>query len=57
MLSLLKQILNISLPALSGFMGLILYDIIDIYWIGKLGSDAVAGVAAAGFIVPYFTVQ
>lgn len=51
MLSLLKQILNISLPALSGFMGLILYDIIDIYWIGKLGSDAVAGVAAAGFIV------
>lgn len=51
MLSLLKQILHIGLPALSGFMGLILYDIIDIYWIGKLGSDAVAGVAAAGFIV------
>jgi putative MATE family efflux protein len=46
-----KKILHIALPALSGFLGLILFDIVDIYWIEKLGNEAVAGVAAAGFIV------
>ena len=48
---LLKKILHISLPALSGFLGLILFDVVDIYWIEKLGGDALSGVAAAGFIV------
>jgi Na+-driven multidrug efflux pump len=33
------------------FLGLILFDIIDIYWIEKLGTKAVAGVASAGFII------
>ncbi|MDD3001751.1 MAG: MATE family efflux transporter [Candidatus Riflebacteria bacterium] len=48
---LLKKILHIALPALSGFLGLILFDVVDIYWIEKLGGDALSGVAAAGFIV------
>jgi putative MATE family efflux protein len=46
-----KKILHIALPALSGFLGLILFDVVDIFWIEKLGNAAVAGVAAAGFIV------
>lgn len=46
-----RRVLNISLPAIGGFLGLILFDIIDIYWIEKLGTRAVAGVASAGFIV------
>lgn len=46
-----KKIFDISIPAMAGFLGLILFDIIDIYWIEKLGTKAVAGVASAGFIV------
>lgn len=46
-----KRVFEISLPAVGGFLGLILFDIIDIYWIEKLGTRAVAGVASAGFIV------
>lgn len=46
-----KRVFNISLPAIGGFLGLIAFDIIDIYWIEKLGTRAVAGVASAGFIV------
>lgn len=46
-----KRVFAISLPAVAGFLGLILFDITDIYWIEKLGTDAVAGVSSAGFIV------
>lgn len=46
-----SRVFDISLPAMAGFIGLILFDIIDIYWIEKLGTKAVAGVASAGFIV------
>ncbi|MEW6710836.1 MAG: MATE family efflux transporter [Candidatus Riflebacteria bacterium] len=46
-----KRVFKISLPAMAGFLGLILFDIIDIYWIEKIGTKAVAGVASAGFIV------
>lgn len=46
-----RRVLDISLPAIGGFLGLILFDIIDIYWVGKLGTRAVAGVVSASFIV------
>jgi putative MATE family efflux protein len=46
-----SRVFRISMPAMAGFLGLILFDIIDIYWIEKLGTKAVAGVASAGFIV------
>lgn len=46
-----KRVFGISLPAVGGFLGLVLFDIADIYWIEKLGTRAVAGVASAGFIV------
>lgn len=36
---------------MAGFIGLVLFDIVDIYWIGLIGKRAVAGVASAGFIV------
>lgn len=48
---LLSEILGIALPAIGGFLGLILFDFIDIFWIEKLGSQAVASVASAGFII------
>lgn len=46
-----KRVFGISLPAVAGFLGLMLFDIVDIWWIEKLGTRAVAGVASAGFIV------
>ncbi len=46
-----QRIFSIAIPAMAGFIGLILFDIIDIYWIEKLGKHSVAGVASAGFIV------
>ncbi len=46
-----RRVLSISLPAIGGFLGLILFDLIDIYWIEKLGTKAIAGVSSAGFIV------
>ncbi|PKL43137.1 MAG: hypothetical protein CVV42_20455 [Candidatus Riflebacteria bacterium HGW-Riflebacteria-2] len=46
-----RRVFGISLPAVAGFLGLMLFDVIDIWWIEKLGTRAVAGVASAGFIV------
>ncbi|HAE40057.1 MAG TPA: hypothetical protein DCG57_15720 [Candidatus Riflebacteria bacterium] len=46
-----KRVFGISLPAVAGFLGLMMFDIVDIYWIEKMGTRAVAGVASAGFIV------
>ena len=46
-----NKIFKIALPSVFGFLGLIFFDIVDIYWIEKLGKRAVAGVASAGFIV------
>ena len=46
-----KEIFHIAFPAIGGFLGLILFDFIDIFWIEKLGTIAVAAVASAGFIL------
>ncbi len=48
---LLKEIFHIALPAIGGFLGLVLFDFIDIFWIEKIGSQAVAAVASAGFLI------
>ena len=45
-----KEILRIALPAVTGFLGLMLFDLVDVFWVSKLGTEAVAGVAAAGFL-------
>lgn len=42
-------ILKIALPAVSGFLGMMLYQLVDIYWIARLGTVTVAGVAAATY--------
>lgn len=44
-----KDILRIALPAVSGFFSIIAFSLIDIFWIAKLGTDAVAGVAASEY--------
>ncbi len=45
-----KKIINIALPSIMGFLGLILFESADIYWIGKIGTKAQAAVAASSFV-------
>ncbi|MBL6990485.1 MAG: hypothetical protein ISR65_11935 [Bacteriovoracaceae bacterium] len=45
-----KEILSIATPAIFGFLGLILFEFIDIFWIGKISSKAVAAAGAVAFL-------
>jgi putative MATE family efflux protein len=49
--SLNRQIFSLAIPTIVGFMGIILFEAIDIFWIGKLGAKAVAGVGGASFLL------
>ena len=49
-MSLNRRILGVAIPSIVGFLGLILFETADIYWIGKLSSEAVAAVGAAAFL-------
>ena len=44
-----RSLLKIAVPAVSGFLGMMAYQLVDIYWIAKLGTETVAGVAAATY--------
>jgi len=44
-----KTLLRIAAPAVAGFLSLIIYELVDIFWIARLGTDAVAGVASAEY--------
>ena len=45
-----KQILRLAWPVIWGQLGMLAFDLVDIFWIAKLGTQAVAGVAAAAFL-------
>ena len=45
-----RQIFKIAIPSIIGFLGLILFQSADVYWIGKLGSKPVAAMGAAFFL-------
>jgi len=49
--SLNRQILSLAIPTIIGFLGIILFEAIDIFWIGKLGPNSVAAVGGASFIL------
>lgn len=49
--SLNKQIFSLAIPTIVGFLGIILFEAIDIFWIGKLGANAVAAVGGASFLL------
>jgi len=40
-----RNLLYMALPTMGGFAVQILYDIVDMFWIGKISSRAIAGVA------------
>ncbi|AJC73484.1 multidrug transporter MATE [Pseudothermotoga hypogea DSM 11164 = NBRC 106472] len=43
--SLSKNLLYMAVPTMGGFAVQVLYDIVDMFWIGKISSRAIAGVA------------
>ena len=45
-----KKIFKIAIPSIIGFLGLTFFETVDIFWIGKLNSKAVAACAAASFM-------
>jgi len=45
-----REIYRIAVPAFLGSLGFILFDAINIFWVGKLGTPALAGVASAAFL-------
>jgi len=45
-----REIFGIAVPAFLGSLGFVLFDAVNIFWVGKMGTAAVAGVAAAAFL-------
>lgn len=45
-----REIYHIAVPAFLGFLGFVLFDAINIFWVGRLGTSAIAGVASAAFL-------
>ena len=39
-----KEVLRMGLPSMGGFLLMSLYDVIDIFWLAKLGPEPVAAV-------------
>ncbi len=50
MKSLNKQILRLAWPVIWGQLGMLAFDLVDVFWMAKLGTETVAGVAAAAFL-------
>jgi len=42
--SVLGQLFKIALPTMAGFSFQMLYDLVDLYWLGEISSEAIAGV-------------
>ncbi len=49
--SILKKLLSMSLPTMVGFSFQMFYDIIDIFWIGRISDNAIAGVTILASIL------
>jgi len=47
--NILKALTRLALPIMATSFGQMAYNITDMFWIGKLGSDSVAAVGTAGF--------
>ncbi|WP_243153435.1 MATE family efflux transporter [Senegalia massiliensis] len=47
--NILKALTGLALPIMATSFGQMAYNITDMFWIGKLGSDSVAAVGTAGF--------
>ena len=46
-----KSLISLALPAVGSSLFFVIYEIIDMFWIGKLGARPVAALSAASFFV------
>lgn len=49
--SIIKNLLKVSLPVMGASLFQMAYQIIDMFWLGKLSSDSVAAVGTASFFI------
>ncbi|MCU0645298.1 MAG: hypothetical protein MUC94_13705, partial [bacterium] len=49
--SISKGIFHLALPAMVSMVSIMLYEFVDLFWIGKLGAEAVAALGASAFVV------
>ncbi len=50
-----KAIFKLALPAIGSMVFIMVFNLVDIWWVGKLGPEALAGISAASFI--YWALQ
>ena len=50
-ISISQAILKLAIPAFGSMVILMIFNLVDIWWVGKLGADALAGMSAAAFLV------
>ena len=48
---LVRAIFTLAIPATLSMLFLMVFNLVDIWWVGKLGPDYLAGVSAAAFIL------
>ncbi|MBN2090375.1 MATE family efflux transporter [candidate division KSB1 bacterium] len=46
-----RGIFKLALPAMISMVSIMFFEIIDLFWIGRLGSHAVAALGAASFVI------
>lgn len=51
-----RNLLYIALPTIGGFAVQVMYDIVDMFWIGKISSSAIASVVVSSSIFWLVTV-
>ena len=49
--SISKGIFQLALPAMVSMVSIMLYEFVDLFWIGKIGAEAVAALGASAFVV------
>ena len=47
----IKSLMTLALPAVGSSLFFVIYEIIDMFWVGKLGAIPVAALSAASFFV------
>jgi len=49
--SISKGIFQLAMPAMVSMLSIMLYEFVDLFWIGKLGAEAVAALGASAFVI------
>lgn len=49
--SITKSLISLTLPAIGSSLFIVVFEIVDMFWVGKLGSVPVAALSAASFLV------